>query len=660
MNSHDINLKFKATLINQHGKVSRSYTRKSSVAGSKIEAGGKVFPMRSPTKQFFENINAAFSDTGNPPKFLGVHSSNMDIGIAVGSGTAVVVPGDTALQSQIIHDALLKYGINEVIKQGTSTLNGASWTETTNAFPARYGHLTLFHDGKMWVIAGGETLAGSNDVWSSDDGKIWTKELADTATPGANQFSKRTYIAGFVYNNKMYVVGGLSSSNSHNDVWSSSDGKIWTKELADTTTPGANQFLPRFGCCSYIYNNKMWLVGGSDNTSYYNDVWSSSDGKIWTKELADTATPGANQFSGRRYLSGFVCNNKMYVVGGHNGNNYYNDVWSSSDGKIWMKELTDTATPGANQFSQRSYMVMLVYDNKMHIVGGYDGAKYYNDVWSSSDGKIWTKELMDTATPGANQFSRRAFGAGLVFKNKLCLAGGYTTTSVGDFWTAEEAITTGLQRELTNNSNATIEIEEAGINTAQPDGTLPQVCIRDLIKFSIQPQKSVTLKYKINAAINGFLTFTKNAFRGFETGFGNAPAEFIDTTGVVRNINPFSSAGGMNCQGAIDDDSVGLIVGTGSVIGWEDSSIEQIPNTVLRHHLQTYTAPTVTADNKTSYIRFVRKFENISDEAITVNQFALAGKNSGNTFILVAGITSKTLMPKDSIELDLTLDSNTD
>ena len=137
-----------------------------------------------------------------------------------------------------------------------------------------------------------------------------------------------------VFNNKMWVIGG----SGKNDVWSSTDGTTWTQ-----VSTGA-QFSPRSDYTSLVFDNKMWVIGGSDNGVWpaNDDVWSSVDGKTWIQSTAGT------KFSARETHTSLVFNNKMWVIGGINyypppGSNflprpdYRNDAWSSTDGDTWTQ-----------------------------------------------------------------------------------------------------------------------------------------------------------------------------------------------------------------------------------------------------------------------------------------------------------------------------------
>jgi len=158
-----------------------------------------------------------------------------------------------------------------------STSNGINWTNVTQTspYPARFGQTCLVFDSgdgkglRMWLIAGeigGPTIAG-NDVWYSTDGAAWTP-----ATTAAN-FPVRLLHQSFVFCNKMWVVGGYGSGgccNDYNDVWSSTNGITWT---AATTNAGFS-LRAMFGALTL--NGSLFVFGGNDNQSSgpgLNDVW---------------------------------------------------------------------------------------------------------------------------------------------------------------------------------------------------------------------------------------------------------------------------------------------------------------------------------------------------------------------------------------------------
>jgi hypothetical protein len=316
----------------------------------------------------------------------------------------------------------------------TSTLNtGASWVETTSsaAFPARALSAAVTYNNLMWVMGGvGTGNTYFNDVWLSPDGLNWSESLANTSSPGVSQFPQRighTAVAAF---NQMWVIGGINVGASRlNDVWSSSNGNTWTQVLADTGSPGSNQFPERSYFSSLVFNNLIWVIAGNGNSSaYFNDVWYSSNGSTWTQALSNNSSPGSNQFPQRYGCGSVVYKNLMWVIGGGipavPPNNLTNDVWASPDGVTWTKVLANNASPGSTQFSQRVDHTVLVYNNLLWVIGGSITGGTCNDAWYSSDGITWTQALANNALPGTNQFTERSAMASVVFNNFMWLFGG--------------------------------------------------------------------------------------------------------------------------------------------------------------------------------------------------------------------------------------------
>jgi dihydrofolate reductase len=307
-----------------------------------------------------------------------------------------------------------------------SSADGAKWSKgpaTDFLSTFRFGrthHQSVEFDNKMWVIGGGTGTNNANDVWSSTCGTTWTEAKLTTAFPDRYEHES------VVFDNKIWVIGGTDGSNKFNDVWSSADGKDWT-EVTDNT--GFSAFS---GHQVVVFDNKMWLIGGVEvipsthnNTSKaLNEVWNSADGITWTK--VDTATP---IFSARSDHQSVVFDNKMWVIGGSTVGlpNLANDVWSSVDGITWIKEIATTATA---TFVPRSLHRSVVFDNKIWVISGDDDidSPLSNDVWSSADGKDWTKvTIMPT-------FSARFFSEAVVFDNKIWIITGQTADEENDVW----------------------------------------------------------------------------------------------------------------------------------------------------------------------------------------------------------------------------------
>ena len=110
-----------------------------------------------------------------------------------------------------------------------SSSGGRNWSLVTAdaGFSPRYDPVVVVFDNKLWVIGGQDDRNNLvNDVWFSSDGNNWT-QLTDNAG-----FSRRPgfYLSGAVFDNRIFIFDVATSKENPgtNEVWSSSDGKNWT------------------------------------------------------------------------------------------------------------------------------------------------------------------------------------------------------------------------------------------------------------------------------------------------------------------------------------------------------------------------------------------------------------------------------------------------
>jgi hypothetical protein len=345
-----------------------------------------------------------------------------------------------------------------------SSSNGINWTQETASagWSARWGLKSAVYDGKMW-ISGGFDSARKNDVWSSSNGINWTQE---TASAG---WSARHYHGMIAMNSSLWVYGGTTGSGYVNDVWSSSDGVNWTQETASagwsarsgfpsvtfngeiiviggftgslysqaiwTSSDGINWTdisypYRRIQAASEVFNNKVWVLGGNvtgSSTAYSSQILSYSENvSSETNFTVETNSPG---WSARGLLSSAVFNSKLWIMGGWDGTNRYNDVWSSSNGVNWSQETAGAA------WSARDGHTSLFFDNKVWVIGGQTSSQFTNEVWSSSDGINWTLEV-DAPWTGRTQHTS------VVYDNKIWVIGGSSdaSTRLNDVWSSSDGV----------------------------------------------------------------------------------------------------------------------------------------------------------------------------------------------------------------------------
>ena len=286
-------------------------------------------------------------------------------------------------------------GRSPLLNDVWSSADGKSWRRETDAaeWGGRYEHQALSHNGRLYVL-GGSTGSRQDDVWSSADGKNWSLE------DGA-EWAGRWAHQALSHNGRLYVLGGYDGSN-RNDVWSSADGANWSlEETAHAKWAG------RYSHQAVSHNGRLYVLGGYAGffSNPLNDVWSSADGKNWSRE-----TDGA-EWAKRADHQALSHNGRLYVLGGiSEDDDNLNDVWSSADGKNWSRETANAEWP-------RRYGHQAVsHSGRFYVLGGNSGGPL-NDVWSSADGKNWSRE-----TDGANWTIRYDHQA-VVFPSPLALFG---------------------------------------------------------------------------------------------------------------------------------------------------------------------------------------------------------------------------------------------
>ena len=290
-------------------------------------------------------------------------------------------------------------------------------------FRPRDGAGAVVFQSKMWLLGGwnpANTPDTNDEVWSSSDGANW--DFICKAP------WERRHMAGWLtYNDRLWVIGGDNNSGHYqNDVWSSVDGLNWVEETA--SVPWANRATQY----TVVFNNLMWLMGGQQMNSdsdggadiipgtAYNDVYSSPDGKSWT-----LVSPHAGWSPRGLIIGNVVFAGKIWVIGGgtYDVRTYLNDVWNSADGVNWTQVAASAPWAG------RQYHNIAVFDNKIWVVAGgtaqSEGGS--TDVWYSTDGHSWTNLA---ATPWVTRHAASVW----VFQNALWLGCGSDATVYNDVW----------------------------------------------------------------------------------------------------------------------------------------------------------------------------------------------------------------------------------
>ncbi len=251
----------------------------------------------------------------------------------------------------------------------------------------------VFHDGRIYVFGGrdnlGEKGTAINSVYGatvSEDGSLEGWDLLE-ALP------KAVYLhAAVATDSHVYVIGGLDQSSDggeYDQVWRAAwleDGQItgWT-ELT-------NKFkYPVHLHEAVIVNDRIYVMGGYSGgqekaSVYYAPIFPSGDLGTWTE-----ATPLNTSL--RRFSS--VANDDwIYAIGGTTNNS--NTTGEQTQSAIWRTRVQPNGQLGTWTEAgvlplPSEYHESVIHDGKLLVIGGRNGNQAYNSVYSymfNADGSL--------------------------------------------------------------------------------------------------------------------------------------------------------------------------------------------------------------------------------------------------------------------------------
>ena len=279
---------------------------------------------------------------------------------------------------------------------------GDSWISLTSGATVRTYHTAIEFNGKIYIFGGQDGSGNLNDVWEYNiAADLWTQK-----TSGA---TARFLHSAIEYKGEMYIFGGYSTTYL-NDVW---DNIIGYSLIGHLTTDN-------FDLGSVPTSPGEWTIGDvvPAGTSLTYEAWSSATGlfNVWTY-----LSQGATARTGHSIV---IYNGKIYLFGGADDSGYLNDVWEYNiSSRIWT-ELSPSGTPPA----ARAFHTAIEYSGKMYVFGGLDVSSSYNDLYELDLSTFAWSSPSTTGGPPDIRFNHTA----IEYTGKMYIFAGVTNDPL--FW----------------------------------------------------------------------------------------------------------------------------------------------------------------------------------------------------------------------------------
>lgn len=178
---------------------------------------------------------------------------------------------------------------------------------------------------------------GLGDLWTSDTGGSTWQAITLVSSWSARYGFSLVQLRGGGAPGRLYIVGG-NDGRSQSDVWSSDDdGRTWqemtftfVREGTFTARVKRATWIPRYGAAAVTdRDSKLTFTGGLTDSGVTREVWTlpapdtakGTDPLTWKEE-------DKPKWSSRWGHQSFVDeNNKVYILGGGDGQGCFADLW---------------------------------------------------------------------------------------------------------------------------------------------------------------------------------------------------------------------------------------------------------------------------------------------------------------------------------------------
>ncbi|KAG0360398.1 hypothetical protein BG005_010873 [Podila minutissima] len=213
----------------------------------------------------------------------------------------------------------------------------------------------------------------------------WTRAKVHGQIPPKDLRAQSVNLVG----ESVYVFGGCDSKTCYNTLY------IFDADTMHWTQPKTYGSIPppcRAHSSTLVDNKRLYVFGGGDGPQYFNELYMlDTDTLTWTNPQTTGTRPCR-----RRAHTTCVYNNCMYVFGGGDGVQALNDTYMLNLTDMHWTELKTTGTIPIS----RGYHTSNLIKSQFIVYGGSDGHECFSDVHVLDlDTREWTKIDINRALP---------------------------------------------------------------------------------------------------------------------------------------------------------------------------------------------------------------------------------------------------------------------
>jgi len=260
-----------------------------------------------------------------------------------------------------------------------------------------------------------------DDFFAFDpESRRWARrELAPVRSEQADRFHPRAFHTTVTHQGRLYIFGGCSASDGHNDVVLV-DPHAGTRELVAPGSAAHNVPVPRYCHSAVVFEEAMYIFGGKCGSRSSDDRLAD----IYRFDF-DTATWSIVEQRGdipppRSAHSAVVCGRKMFIFGGRQSERggCCGDMYEYAfDTNAWRR----IALCGEQNLSlERARHSAVLHNGVIAVFGGWNGRKKLNDLYLHTlDGHEHDAETETVSAP-----QRRDCHAAVMWRNTMLVFSG--------------------------------------------------------------------------------------------------------------------------------------------------------------------------------------------------------------------------------------------